>query len=165
LRYSEQRREQRIRNHISQRKQGAITVGKISKRDIFVLGLGLYWGEGYKGSNGEMGFTNSNPEMILFYLRWLYLLNIHKEDLIFRLSINKIFKKQEKEMINFWVKYLRIYQSQFSKTTLIKSKLRKLDYGNIAKYKGTLRVKVRKGLALKNKILGAIECIAKNSKI
>ncbi len=165
LRYSEKRRAQRIHNTIDQKNKGVKMVGKITDRDILMVGLGLYWGEGYKESNDEMGFTNSNPQMIRFYIKWLQKNNVSKNDLIFRLSLNDIFKIEKEKIKNFWIKYLNIKENQFSKTTLIKSKLKKASFKNIATYRGVLRIKVRRGLFLKNKILGAIDYMASRSKI
>ncbi len=165
LRYSEKKRNQRIKNTFDQKQSGAEMVSKLSDRDISMIGLGLYWGEGYKESNDEMGFTNSNPQMVKFYLKWLKQNNVIKKDLIFRLSINEIFKNQEKKIKKFWMKYLNIQENQFSKTTFIKTKLKKVNTKSLNTYKGILRIKVRRGLSLKNKVLGAIEYVANYSKI
>jgi hypothetical protein len=165
LKYSERKRNQRIKNTFDQKQNGAKMVFNLSDRDILMIGLGLYWGEGYKESNDEMGFTNSNPQMVRFYMKWLEQYNVMKKDLIFRLSMNGIFKNQEKKIKNFWIKYLNIKENQFSKTTFIKTKLKKANFKNLSTYKGILRIKVRKGLSLKNKILGAIEYVANHSKI
>lgn len=160
LRYSEIKRSERIKRVAKHKKEGASLVKKLSKRDIFMTGLGLYWGEGYKESNGELGFTNSNFAIIDFYLKWLSFLKVSKSDLIFRLTINKFFRKNEKDIKSFWINSLNIKEGQFSKTTVIKTNLKKASLKNKEKYKGILRVKVRKGLILKNKILGAIEYIS-----
>jgi len=163
LKYSERKRTQRIKNTFDQKQDGAKIVIKLSDRDILMIGLGLYWGEGYKESNDEMGFTNSNPQMVRFYIKWLKLNNVSINNLIFRLSINNIFKNQEKLIKNFWIKYLNVKENQFSKTTFIKTNLKKANMKNLITYKGILRVKVRRGLSLKNKILGAIDHIANHS--
>jgi hypothetical protein len=120
----------------------------------------LYWGEGYKYENSELGFTNSNPHMIRFYFKWLELWNVKKDSLIFRLTMNEIFRKEESNIKTFWVNFLGVKKEQFSKSTFIKTNLKKTSFKNIEKYKGILRVKVRKGTALRNKILGAIEGIS-----
>lgn len=165
LKYSERKRNQRIKNTLDQKQNGAKLVTNMSGRDILMVGLGLYWGEGYKESNDEMGFTNSNPQMVRFYINWLQLSSVSKEDLIFRLSLNNVFTKKEKEIKNFWIKYLGIKQSQFSKTTFIKTNLKKANTKKLGTYKGILRVKVRRGVSLKNKILGAIDHVANHYKI
>ena len=161
LPYSESKRNERIERIKKNKKDGADMIGSFSERDMFMAGLGLYWGEGYKDSNGELGFTNSNPDMIIFYIKWLSLFGVRKDDLIFRLTINKFFEKYKKEIENFWVQLLLVSEDQFSKTTIIQSILQKASITNVEKYKGILRVKVRKGSVLKNKILGAIEYITK----
>jgi len=160
LRYSEFKRKERINRNIFQRQEGVEILGKLSKRDILMIGLGLYWGDGYKYENGELGFTNSNPEMIRFYFKWLELWNVKKDSLIFRLTINEFFKREEKAIKSFWLNFLDVKKEQFSKTTFIKTNLKKASFKNKQKYKGILRVKVRRGTHLRNKILGAIENIA-----
>ncbi len=165
LRFSEKRRAQRIENTLNNKKEGVKMITPFSKRDLLMVGIGLYWGEGYKESNSELGFTNSNPFMLRFYIIWLNLFKVQRKDLIFRLSINKIYSKYEKEIKEFWIKYLRVEEGQFTKTSFVKTKLKKASSGISSDYKGILRIKVRRGLELKNKILGSIEYIANMKEI
>lgn len=160
LRYSEIKRKDRIQRTLIHKKSGANLVGELSGRDSLMIGLGLYWGEGYKESNGELGFTNSNPKIINFYLEWLILFGVNKMDLIFRLTLNQFFKSKEEQIKKFWINLLGIKDNQFSKTTFIKTELKKGFTKDISNYHGILRVKVRRGLSLKNKILGAIDHIS-----
>jgi len=160
LRYSEFKRKERIDRNILQKEEGVIFLGTLSDRDILMIGLGLYWGEGYKYENGEFGFTNSNPHMIRFYFKWLKLWNIKKDSLIFRITLNEFFRKEEKNIKLFWINFLDIKEEQFSKTTYIQTNLKKASLKDIEKYKGILRVKVRKGTHTRNKVLGAIEYIS-----
>jgi len=160
LRYSELKRKNRIERNITQKQEGATLLGVLSDRDVLMVGLGLYWGEGYKYENGELGFTNSNPYMIRFYFKWLKLWNVDKNSLIFRLTLNEFFGKEEKKILSFWIDFLDVKKEQFSKTTFIQTNLKKASIKNVEKYRGILRVKVRKGTALRNKILGAIEHIS-----
>src|SRR3990167_8115058 len=81
--YTEKQRIERLSRQRKERMRGKRLLGKLSSRDLMIVGLGLYWGEGYKGSDGELGFTNSNPDIIKFYLSWLSLLCVPREDLIF----------------------------------------------------------------------------------
>jgi len=158
--YTEKQRMERLHRQATERKVGRKLLGRLSHRDLTMVGLGLYWGEGYKGINGELGFTNSNPDIIRFYLNWLVILGISKKNLIFRLTINNIFMNQEKRLKRFWFTKLGVRESQFTKTTLIKSILKKADPSRGNSYRGILRVKVRRGNALKNRILGALEHIS-----
>ena len=161
LRYAESKRRERIERNVLQKQEGVKILGLVSNRDILMIGLGLYWGEGYKYENGELGFTNSSPFLIRFYFKWLKLWNIEKDSLIFRLTINEFFRRNESTIKFFWVNFLGIKKEQFSKTTYIKTNLKKASLKNKERYKGILRVKVRRGTALRNKILGAIEHISK----
>lgn len=157
LRYSESKRKERMERNILQKQEGATELGLLSNRDILMVGLGLYWGEGYKYENGELGFTNSNPYMIRFYFKWLKLWNVEKDSLIFRITLNEFFRKEEGNIKSFWINFLGVKKEQFSKTTFIQTNLKKASLKNMEKYKGILRVKVRKGTSLRNKILGAID--------
>ena len=157
LRYSESKRKERMIRNILQKQEGATLFSMLSDRDILMVGLGLYWGEGYKYENGELGFTNSNPYMIRFYFKWLEFWKVRKDSLIFRLTLNEFFRKEENQIKAFWINFLSIKKEQFSRTTYIKTNLKKASQEGIAKYKGILRVKVRKGTSLRNKILGAID--------
>jgi len=158
--YTEKQRMERLHRQATEREIGRKWLGRLSRRDLTMVGLGLYWGEGYKGSNGELGFTNSNPDIIHFCLNWLAIFDISKKDLIFHLTINAIFTGQEKRLKRFWFTKLGVTENQFTKTTLIKSALKKADTSRRNTYRGILRVKVRRGNALKNRILGALEHIS-----
>ena len=135
-------------------------INSVRKKELKAIGSMLYWGEGYKYENGELGFTNSSPNIIRFYFKWLKLWNVDKNSLIFRLTLNEFFGKEEKKILSFWIDFLDVKKEQFSKTTFIQTNLKKASIKNVEKYRGILRVKVRKGTALRNKILGAIEHIS-----
>ncbi|MFH1473089.1 MAG: hypothetical protein ABIF06_01590 [bacterium] len=160
LLFTEKQRKKRLGMQEAEREKGKKFIGNLSRRDIILVGFGLYWGEGYKGENGELGFTNSNPDIMWFFLRWLKEYGVFKKDLIFRLTINKAFEGQEKKLKGFWIKKLGVKKEQFSKTTVIKTNLKKADISHRNTYKGILRVKVRRGNALKNRILGALKHIS-----
>jgi transcriptional regulator with XRE-family HTH domain len=138
--------------------QGHKDLGQMTKRDLFILGLGLYWGEGYKRGSQECGFTNSDPEMIRVILAWLNkCYGISIGNIIARLTINLRYRTQAEELVNVWSREASIPTSQFGKTTFISgynsSKL------NERTYLGTLRIKVRCGTSLRRRILASISFI------
>ena len=135
--------------------QGRQDLNKITKRDLFMIGLGLYWGEGYKRGSQEWGFTNSDPEMIRVILRWLSAnYNIPTERIIARLTINQRCRSQTEHITNTWVRETNIPLSQFGKPTFISGyNNSKLDDRT---YRGTLRIKVRRGTSLRRRILASI---------
>ena len=55
-------------------------VGSLSDRDIFMLGIGLYWGEGVKADKSTLAIVNSDPEIILLMYHWFQkILGIQKD--------------------------------------------------------------------------------------
>lgn len=159
LKYAESKRKARIIKEKELAKLGAREVDKLSQREVFLIGLALYWGEGYKSGNGELGFTNSNPEMIKFILRWFReIFGVSKKDFILRVSINNQHSTRVEAVETFWSKTTGIPLSQFSKVSLIKIQAKKV-YQNMDHHWGTLRVKVRRGTDLRRRILGGIEAL------
>ncbi len=134
---------------------GRKDIGRMTRRDLFMLGLGLYWGEGYKRGSQEWGFTNSDPKIIRTALVWLEkCYDVPTKNIIARLTINQRYRAQTERLTNMWVRETGIPHSQFGKPTFIQgyngSKL------NEETYRGTLRVKARRGTSLRRRILASI---------
>ena len=160
LAFSESKRQARSKATKNNERLGRKMVGKLSKRDVVCVGLGLYWGEGYKRGNREFGFTNSDPDMIIFYIKWLqYVFKITEADLILRVSINSQHKNRIKDVESFWSNITRVPLSQFTKSSLIKTSSKK-QFSNFNEHFGTLRVKVRLGSDYREQVLGAIKHIS-----
>lgn len=155
--------KQRAQREIDSRKsanQGQIDVGNLTDRDIFMVGLGLYWGEGYKQGSQELGFTNSNPLIIKFYITWLEkIYRVTKKDLILRVSINSSHEHRIDQVQKYWSEIVKVSLSQFTKPSLIKTVSQK-QYSNQDQHFGTLRVKVRKGTSMRRRILGSISSLS-----
>lgn len=159
LKSAENRSKRRVDILSKYESIGLLDIGNsVSKRDLLFLGIGLYWGEGYKNGNGEFGFTNSDPEMIKVFLKIIKeIYNIENDQLVLKININELFIDKLLEIEEYWQTVTKIDKTQFTKTTVIKSKLNK-KY-NIDGYKGTLRIKVKKGEFLKKRILSSIKQI------
>ena len=156
LRYTETLRAKRQSNIVISSEVGRKKVGTLSKRDIYCIGLGLYWGEGYKRGSQEFGFTNSDSRMIKFYILWLQTtFKVNSNDLIARISINSSQHSRSEELEKYWSRSTGISRSQFTKISFLKSQSKKI-YTNNADYFGTLRIKVRRGTTMRREVLGAI---------
>ncbi len=157
LRAAELKRAQRMERTRIQMLTGARDIGALSSRDIFILGLALYWGEGYKKGNDECGITNSDPDIIRLFIEWVQrAYKITKDNLTLRVSINASHAHRVAAVEKYWSTLLGIPLSQFTTTSIIKSRVKK-TYANHEIHVGTLRVKVRRGTALRRRILGSIE--------
>jgi hypothetical protein len=160
LQYSESLRIKRQNDTKVSKRKGKDILGKLSERDIYCIGLGLYWGEGYKRGSQEFGFTNSDPMMVKFYIQWLKIVfNVDTKDLILRVSINELHRARIQVVESYWSSLLNIPLSSFTKPSLIKTQSKKV-YSNSEMHFGTLRIKVRRGTNMRREVIGALEALS-----
>ncbi|MEI6191189.1 MAG: helix-turn-helix domain-containing protein [bacterium] len=121
-------------------QKALLDIGKLSKRDIFLAGLFLYWGEGSKTSKYCTALTNTDPVMVKFFIKWVTTcFNIKKTDLDILLHLYE--DMNIKKATKFWSKELDIPLSQFKKPYIKTSKLSGLSYKN-GFGKGTCNVRI-----------------------
>ena len=133
-------------------------IKKLSSRELFLAGLFLYWAEGSKTTNAAIGFTNTNPNMLKFYIRWLKLLGVKQNQL--RVSLHLYSDMNIKEREKYWSKELSISLSQFRKSYIKDSKFSSITYRNGFGH-GTCSVTVG-GARLHEKVLMGIKYIQDN---
>lgn len=138
---------------------GTADVGNMTMRDLFILGLGLYWGEGYKRGSQECGFTNSDPAIIRTILRWFRdCYQVDSTRIIARVTINNLYRAEAERIMCDWSKDTQIPLSQFGSPSFISG------YGKLSRdtrtYRGTLRIKVRNGTSLRRRILASLDSVA-----
>jgi transcriptional regulator with XRE-family HTH domain len=115
-------------------------IGKLSKRDLFLAGLFLYWGEGSKTSKYTTAFTNTDPAMVKFFIKWITsCFDVKKSELNILLHLYK--DMDINESMGFWSKELKLPLSQFKKPYIKDSKLSGLTYKS-GFGKGTCNVRV-----------------------
>lgn len=154
---AERKRMERLAAVAAQENSGKTDVASVSKRDLFILGLGLYWAEGYKNGNEECGLTNSDPDIIRAFIRWLKsAYGISVQQLVARVSVNTIHKDRIDEIESYWSRRSKIPRSQFTTASFLKT-IAKKTYSNRDRHFGTLRVKVRRGTSLRRRIIGSIK--------
>ena len=119
------KRENKFANAYQEMSQ---KIKKLSSRELFLAGLFLYWGEGSKTTNAAIGLTNTNPNMLKFYIKWLDLLGIKRNQLRVHLHLysDMNIKKQEK----YWSEELSIPLSQFRKSYIKDTKFSAITYHN-----------------------------------
>jgi hypothetical protein len=150
-------KHKRLRNEERLMKIGINEIGKLSSRDFLIAGASLYWGEGFKNIHEHrLGFCNSDPYMIRFYIHWLErYLGISKSQLVVRLTLNYLYKDKINDMQSYWAKMTGISLSQFNKPFFQTSKWKK-QY-NRGNYHGVLRIHVKESLNRLLKMRGWIE--------
>lgn len=51
-------------------------IGKLSKRELFIAGLFLYWAEGTKTTRYTVALTNTDPAVLKFFIKWLRIIGL-----------------------------------------------------------------------------------------
>ncbi len=132
------------------------------------MGVMLYWAEGSKEKDYSPGtrtqFTNTDPDMIRFFLWWLEkICDKTLDDVNIDLYIHNVQRFRTKEIADFWVKTLKcdplhikhIYYKYGNPKTLRKN--------TGLTYRGTLRIAVKKSSMLTRQIAGwtrgVVECL------
>lgn len=152
--------ERRLNRIKELEKEGEKKIGYLSKRDLLITLISLYWGEGSKKSR-QVSINNSDPEMInLLIVAFRKLFNLDEKRFRLSVFINKIHKEREKEIKNYWSKNTKIPENQFTKTIFIKVKNKK-NYNNFQTHYGTLRIRITKSTDICYSILGLIKALAK----
>ncbi|MFD0208411.1 hypothetical protein ACFVH9_04540 [Streptomyces hirsutus] len=138
------------------RQQAMSEVGPLTNRELFVLGVGLYWAEGSKSKpysrRERITFVNSDPDMITVFLAWLDLLEADPASLRFAVQIHETADVAAAE--KFWADHVGISTTDLMKTTLKRHNPRTNRKNTTDNYRGCLRVDVRKGADLYRRIEG-----------
>jgi AraC-like DNA-binding protein len=139
-------------------------LGMITGRDLWMVGLGLYIGEGSKAYEASQ-IINSDPEIIKLAIRWFNeVCKISNDNITITMYLYP--DNDDKECINYWRKITGLPIKQFRKTQIDRrinksdNKRRKLPYG-------TVRLSIISngnsdfGVNLHRRIMGWIESIFK----
>ncbi len=127
----------------------------LSKKELFIAGLFLYWGEGEK-TRGRLSISNTDPKVIKFSLYWMTnVLNIPKSKIKIQLHLYKDMNFEE--TINFWSKSLGISQTQFYKPYIKKTNREGLTYNNFGY--GTCKLYIG-SVSLSEKVAMSIKAIS-----
>jgi hypothetical protein len=137
----------------------------ISKRELFLIGVIMYWAEGAKEKADKPGsaleFSNMDSRMILIFLVWLRkVCEIDKNMVIFNIFLHESHMGRAEEVRSYWSKVTGYSVSNFRTIYWKRNKLRNTKRKNIGeKYYGVLKIKVRSSSSLVRKIAGWSEGI------
>lgn len=158
MKYLEKIRKKRMKEVARLKRQGIKDISELSKRDFFLSGVAIYWGEGATSpSREEVSFYNSDPKMVIFMLKWFReICKVSTSQFSIQIRINEIHRDRVKKVEKYWSQLMGISLAQFTKTILIKSKSKKI-YSNLDNHYGTVRIMILRGTQLRRKINGWIE--------
>ncbi|WP_425576024.1 hypothetical protein [Streptomyces axinellae] len=131
-------------------------IGSLSDRELFLIGVGLYWAEGSKSKPyrrvERVVFVNSDPDMIRLHLAWLRLLGIGNECLVCHVMIHESADVRGAE--RYWANLVGIRVEDLRKTALKKHNPKTARKNTGEDYHGCLMVRVRQGAVLYQRIEG-----------
>lgn len=139
-------------------------VGVLSKRELWLIGVALYWAEGSKEkpyhSGARVVFTNSDPFMVRLFLDWLVkIVKIERKNIYFSVYIHESRKNDLEKAISHWSKNTNFPKEKFGKVYFKKNKIATKRKNIGENYFGLLRVMVKNSSELNRRIQGWVEGI------
>ncbi len=147
------------------KKSSSRDIKKISKKELWLMGIMLYWKNGNKNDLKKgVHFSSSDSSMIRLFLKWLKEIGeIDDKEIKFNVFMpghdkNSTNKKTNftDEVISYWSKITGFPGSRFSNVYLQNIGRKKVSNGKNSKF-GFLRVKVAQSSMLARQIAGWIE--------
>lgn len=134
----------------------AAQIGELTDREIVIAGAIAYWCEGAKNKphrrHDRVNFTNSDPALIRFFLVFLAVAGIERDNLIFRLHIHESADIERAQ--RFWLEVTGADAAQFRRPTLKRHNPKTVRKNTGEGYHGCLRVEVRRSVELYRQIEG-----------
>jgi len=145
------------------------SIGQISKRELWLMGIALYWRQkssGKKEGNFKNNFQNgvsfssADPSIINLFLKWLEDVGgVTNEELYFDIFMSKDKKRYRDKLVDYWSGMTGLSSGKFKHFYYLKMKGAK-ESDTKGKF-GFLRVRVRASSMLARQINGWIEGIKK----
>lgn len=124
-------RKKRIRRQFDLIENARVEIKSMTKRELWLIGIALYWAEGAKEKEERPGnrtsFSNSDPRMIALFLRWLKeCVKIENKDIYFDLYIHESHRGKVSEVLKKWSEILRLPLSFFEHVYFKRNKINTL---------------------------------------
>lgn len=139
--------------------EAVIEIGKITKRELFLIGTALYWAEGSKQKlhhsvSQPVIFSNSDLHMIKVFLVWLHAIDVKTTDIKFSIYLHETASTRSNEIRRYWSKSLKLRINKFDKIYLKKGSSKSYRKNKGEGYYGQLRIVIRKSTNLSRRING-----------
>ena len=148
------KKEERLRGFFEEQKR---LIFPFTKRELFLLGLFLYWGEGSKNQSNSLYISNTDPSIINFFIFWVAeVLKVPRTKIKVQLHLYKDMNVNDK--INYWSKTLKIPRSQFTKPYIKKTISTRINHkGSFGQ--GTCNIRAG-GVRLSERILMSLKAVS-----
>ena len=163
------KKQQRIDRYESLFEKAKSEITSISKRELFLIGVVLYWAEGAKEKYERPGsgyrFGNMDPKMILLVMRWLTeVCKIPKSMIVFDLYLHRNHEYRLAQITSYWESVLDIPKGSVARVYYKNNELRPTNRKNVGEtYHGLMRLSVPQSSDIVRKIAGWTEGVVKYS--
>lgn len=166
LKGAEAQKRNRIKRQLDIINHAKSEIGHMTERELWLIGIALYWAEGSKEKESYPGtrvsFSNSDPQMILLFLKWLKIcVKVSRDDISADLYIHESHRSNINIVIDKWSEILSVPKSFFKAVYYKKNKINTKRKNTGALYLGLLRVNMRASSELNRRITGWIVGINK----
>lgn len=157
------RKKQRIERATAIISKAKTEISSISKRELFLIGIILYWAEGSKEKEHKPGsclqFCNMDPRMIRVFLRWVFeVCKIEKSMIICQVALHENHIHRLEEVKKYWEQVTGLGPENFRRVTFKKNKISPTKRKNVGEvYFGTIRIVVLKSSHLVRQVAGWTE--------
>ncbi len=163
----EAKRQQRILRSQLIREDALKDIKHISKRELWLIGITMYWAEGSKEKEYHPGsgikFGNSDPRMVVVFLKWLNdICKVSNDKIEIEIYIHENSKNSIEVVKKYWSKITGFSINRLNKIYYKKNKIKtnRRNIGNL--YYGGIRVTVKSSSSLLRKITGWTEALFKS---
>jgi len=162
----EAKRSQRIKVTRKILENAENEIGKISQRELFLIGTVLYWAEGSKqkphNPSERVTFSNSDVLMIRLFLKWLKAISIPQDEISFSIYLHDSAAHRTDEVQRYWSKSLKLRINRFEKIYFKRGSVKSFRKNRGVGYYGQVRVSVLRSTNLNRRISGWVLGITKN---
>ena len=154
------------RRRMARVDHGRRSVGALNDRELFLVGVALYWAEGSKSKPWRRArrvkIINSDPTVLRTFLAWLDLIGVPEAARSYRLSIHVTVGAGQHEL--WWARELGLSPDRFRSVTLKRHNPQPGRYNLGADYHGCLVIDVAKSTGLYDAIDGWWQAIHDSSR-
>lgn len=157
------RRQTRLAEVKNLEHKGLVEIDTISNRELWLIGIALYWAEGSKqhehSPSTGISFANSDVRMINVFLKWLERMGVSSSEIYFELYVHESRKSDTLSFRRWWARELGLSLNQFERVYFKKGNP-KTNRKNVADlYHGLVRIKVNSSTILNRKVSGWVHGI------
>ncbi len=160
-------RKKRIEKSNKIKKDARNNISNISKKELWLMGIMLYWAEGAKEKTHRVGervqLMNTDKRILCIFKKWLIdCCKIIEDDIIYDIYLHKNSFHDTDRVRDYWRKEILIPANIKIPVYYKNNKIKTVRKNIGESYYGVCRIKVKKSTDLNRKIAGWIDGISNN---